>query len=61
MAVSVLKDHGVEEEKIVFVTYIASPIGLRRLNAVFPGMRIVVAEVEESWTKRWVDEAYFGC
>ena len=60
MAVSVLKDHGVKEEKIVFVTYIASPVGLwnGRLNAVFPQLRIVVAEVDGSWTKRWVDQVF---
>jgi len=61
MAVSVLKDHGVDEERIIFVTYIASPVGLRRLNAVFPLIKIVVAKVDESWTKRWVDQVYFGC
>lgn len=61
MAVRVLKDHGVEEGNIVFLTYMATKVGLGRLNAVFSEMKIVVAHIEEGWASRWVDEAYFGC
>ncbi|KAK6508182.1 Uridine kinase [Arthrobotrys conoides] len=61
MAVRVLKDHGVEEGNIVFLTYMATKVGLGRLNAVFPEMKIVVAGIEEAWTSRWIDEKYFGC
>ncbi|KAF3938102.1 hypothetical protein ABW19_dt0207373 [Dactylella cylindrospora] len=62
MAVRVLKDHGVEEKNIVFLTYIATMVGLGRLNAVFPEMKIVVAGIEgDVSTIRWIDEKYFGC
>jgi len=56
-----LKDHGVKEENIVFLTYMATSVGLGRLNVVFPEMRVVVASVEEGWVGRWIDTAYFGC
>ena len=61
MSVQVLKDHGVKENRIIFLTYMASPVGLRRLNAVFPDVKIVVAGIEEGWAKRWVDDVYYGC
>ncbi|KAK6350243.1 Uridine kinase [Orbilia brochopaga] len=61
MAVRVLKDHGVEEGNIVFLTYMATKVGLGRLNAVFPELKIVAASVEEEWAGRWIDEKYFGC
>src|SRR5271168_2469309 len=41
MAVQVLVDHGVPEEKIVFVTYFAGKMGLNRLTKVFPEVEVV--------------------
>ena len=63
MAVKVLVDHGVEEGRIVFVTVCAGRSGVRRLMAVFPGVRVVVAEVlsEGGEEGRWIEERYFGC
>ena len=61
MTVKVLVDHGVKEEKIVFVTYTAGKVGVNRLCKVFPGVRVIVAEVEVENQERWVEERYFGC
>ncbi|PWW76519.1 PRK-domain-containing protein [Tuber magnatum] len=60
MAVTVLKDHGVEEERIVFVTYLAGLGGLRRLTKVFPKLKIIVGKIQEGFERRWIDERYFG-
>lgn len=60
MTITVLKDHGVPEENIVFVTYLASMGGLRRLSRVFPNVKVVVGRIQESFERRWVDERYFG-
>ncbi|KAI9799820.1 MAG: hypothetical protein M1825_004380 [Sarcosagium campestre] len=61
MAVRVLIDHGVQEDRIVFVTYLAGQMGLKRLCKVFPRVRVVVATVDEDWEERWVERRYFGC
>ncbi|KAI5840706.1 uridine kinase family-domain-containing protein [Morchella snyderi] len=60
MAVTVLKDYGVEEDRIVFVTYLASIVGLRRLTKVFPGVKVIVGKVEDGFERRFIDERYFG-
>ena len=61
MAVKVLVDHGVLEQRIVFVTCLAGKRGVKRLMAVFPDIKVVAANVVEDHEKRWVEERYFGC
>jgi uridine kinase len=61
MAVQVLVDHGVPEEKIVFVTYFAGRVGLNRLTKVFPGVTVVVSAIVADFEERWVEKRYFGC
>ena len=61
MAVRVLIDHGVPEDKIVFVSYIAGKIGMARLLSVFPEVRIVVGRIVDEQEERWVEERYLGC
>jgi len=61
MSVQVLIDHGVTENKIVFVTYSASKTALHRLNKVFPSLRIVVCTIVNDFEERWIGERYFGC
>lgn len=61
MAVKVLVDHGVPEEKIVFVTYIAGKMGVNRLLKVFPGVKVVVCRIGEDFQERWIEKRYFGC
>ncbi|MCJ1409308.1 Uridine kinase [Ptychographa xylographoides] len=61
MAVRVLVDHGVPEEKILFVTYLAGKIGINRLLKVFPNMKVVVCKIVEDYSERWIERRYFGC
>jgi uridine kinase len=61
MAVQVLVDHGVPEEKIVFVTYFAGKLGLNRLTKVFPEVKVVVCTIVADFEERWIEKRYFGC
>lgn len=61
MAVKVLVDHGVKEEKIVFVTLFAGKMGVKRLTKVFPGVKAVVGGLVEDNEERWIEKRYFGC
>ena len=61
MAVRVLLDHGVKEDRIVFVTYMAGKMGLNRLMSVFPDIRVVVCRIVEDLELRWVEQRYLGC
>ena len=61
MAVRVLVDHGVSEERVVFVTYFAGRMGINRLTSVFPKVKVVVARVVEDYQERWIEKRYFGC
>ncbi|KAL6719131.1 Uridine kinase [Lecanora helva] len=56
MAVRVLVDHGVSEERIVFVTYFAGKVGVNRLINVFPKVKVVVARIVEDCQERWVEK-----
>lgn len=61
MAVRVLLDHGVKEENIVFVTYMAGKMGLNRLMSVYPEIKVVVCRISGDLETRWVEERYLGC
>ena len=61
MAVKVLLDHGVREDKIVFVTCTAGTQGLRRLMSVFPDIKVVVCRIVEDLERRWLESRYLGC
>lgn len=61
MAVRVLVDHGVKEERIVFVTCAAGETGLKRLTAVYPKINVVVGRIENEGEPRWMERRYFGC
>ncbi|TVY48714.1 Uridine-cytidine kinase-like [Lachnellula occidentalis] len=61
MAVQVLVDHGVPEDKIVFVTYFAGRTALKGLTKVFPGVKVVVCTTVPDFEERWVESRYLGC
>ncbi|KAH8809063.1 uridine-cytidine kinase-like protein-like 1 [Xylogone sp. PMI_703] len=61
MSVQVLLDHGVSQERIVFVTYFAGKMGLNRLTKVFPRIRVVVCKVVGDSEERWLEKRYFRC
>lgn len=45
-AIEVLLEHGVREEKIIFVNLIAVPEGLHAVLTKFPKLRVVTAEID---------------
>ena len=61
MAVRVLVDHGVPEDRIVFVTYLAGRVGINRVLNVFPDVRVIVARMGDDMESRWVETRYLGC
>lgn len=61
MAVRVLLDHGVKEERITFVTYMAGKMGLNRLMNVYPDIKVVVCRIVGDLELRWVEQRYLGC
>ena len=61
MAVRVLLDHGVAQERVVFVTYSAGKMGLNRLMAVYPKIRVVLCNISTDMEPRWIEERYLGC
>ncbi|TAQ85018.1 hypothetical protein B7494_g6654 [Chlorociboria aeruginascens] len=56
MSVQVIVDHGVPEDKIVFVTYFAGKIGLNRLTKVFPKVKVVVCMIVGDFEERWIEQ-----
>lgn len=61
MAVQVLLDHGVEQDRIVLVTYTAGRMGLHRLTMVFPEIEVVLCSMVPDIEQRWVEKRYFRC
>lgn len=60
MATAILLDHGVNEEDIIFIAYLASEVGLKRLTSAFPKIKVVVARREPRIISRFIDTAYYG-
>ncbi|KAI0486005.1 uridine kinase [Xylaria cf. heliscus] len=61
MAVQVLVDHGVPQDRIVFATYSAGRVGLHRLTKVFPEIAVVVGNMVPDIEERWIENRYFRC
>ncbi|KAI0818009.1 uridine kinase [Xylaria sp. FL0064] len=61
MAVQVLVDHGVPQDRIVFATYSAGRVGIHRLTKVFPEIAVVVGNLVPDIEERWVETRYFRC
>lgn len=54
MAIRVLLDHGVQEDRIIFVTFLAAPRGVHILNRLFPKVKIVTGSADPTLTPVWV-------
>ncbi len=61
MAVQVLLDHGVPQDRIVLATYSAGRMGLRRLTSCFPEIAVVVCDLVDDIEERWIERRYFRC
>ncbi|KAI8062516.1 uracil phosphoribosyltransferase-domain-containing protein [Gongronella butleri] len=69
MAIRVLLDHDVPEENIIFLTFLAAPVGLNVIKKAFPKVKIVTSMVDPvlSKEKLWIEpgignfgDRYFG-
>lgn len=60
MAITVLVDHGVKEENIVFCAFLASEIGVRRIHAAFPNVHLIVGEIISPPQMMNLDSRYYG-
>lgn len=47
-----LKERGVKEEKIIYINLVSAPEGLEAVLAIFPGIRIITAEIDEGLNDR---------
>lgn len=54
MAIRVLLDHGVQEDRIIFVTILAAPRGVHVLSRLFPKVKIVTGGADPTLTPIWV-------
>jgi uridine kinase len=55
MAIRVLLDHGVREDRIIFVTFlVAKDKGVAALENAFPKIRIVTGAVDEELYECWI-------
>ncbi|KAI0148286.1 uridine kinase [Hypoxylon sp. NC0597] len=61
MAVQVLVDHGVPQDRIVVATYSAGYVGVYRLMKVFPEITVVIGNMVNDFEDRWVEKRYFRC
>ncbi|GAO46993.1 uridine kinase [Saitoella complicata NRRL Y-17804] len=70
MAIRVLLDHGVPEENVVFIAYLAAPSGLQAIARVYPKVRVVVSVIDEGLMHPTafivpgfgnIGDRYFGC
>ncbi|KAH9883784.1 uridine kinase [Xylariomycetidae sp. FL2044] len=61
MAVQVLVDHGVPQDRIVLATYSAGRVGVHRLTKVFPEITVVIGNLAPDFEDRWVEKRYFRC
>jgi uracil phosphoribosyltransferase len=50
--IRVLKEHGVEETKILFINLVSAPEGIENVLSTYPEIRIVTAEVDEGLNKQ---------
>lgn len=47
MAVEVLKERGVAEERILFLNLISSPEGVERFSSKFPKLHVITAFIDQ--------------
>ena len=60
MAIRILLDHGVNEDHIIFVTFlVARAGGVSILRSAFPNVKIVCSGVDEEMQEGWL-EGYRG-
>lgn len=57
MAIRVLLDHGVREDRIVFVTFlVARKGGMCMLRKAFPKVKVVTGAMDDGMREMWLEE-----
>lgn len=51
-SIEVLKEHGVGEEKIIFITLISCPEGIKKVCGSFPAVKVVTGFVDKGLNSR---------
>ncbi|KAF9236420.1 uracil phosphoribosyltransferase-domain-containing protein [Melanogaster broomeanus] len=51
-AVEVLREHGVPEERIIFINLIAAPEGLQAFCTKFPGLRVITGWIDKGLNEK---------
>ncbi|KAM0789003.1 hypothetical protein ACM66B_003071 [Microbotryomycetes sp. NB124-2] len=51
-AIEVLKDHGVPEDRIIFLNLVASPEGLQAMYDAYPNVKVVTAWIDEGLNEK---------
>ncbi|EIW81924.1 PRTase-like protein [Coniophora puteana RWD-64-598 SS2] len=51
-AVEVLKDHGVSEERIIFINLISAPEGLKSFCGKFPALRVITGWIDKGLNEK---------
>jgi len=52
MAIRLLLDHGISQDRIIFVTFLASPFGLQNILYTFEKVKIITCDVDTNLTER---------
>lgn len=60
MAISVLLDHGVSEQDVTIVCYMAAEMGITRVGNAYPNVKIVSAVKEKGGISKFVENKYYG-
>jgi uridine kinase len=56
MAIRVLLDHGVQQDQIIFVTFLVARYGgIVMLRKAFPYVKIVCSAVDDHLSERWLE------
>ena len=60
MALRVIVDHHVPQEKIIFMSLLASPMGLATIRNAFPNVKVIVSAVDKEVTDNYHIRPGFG-
>jgi len=50
-AIDILLEKSVKESNIILINFISSPVGIERVNAIYPDVKIVTSSIEEGLNK----------
>jgi len=55
MAIRVLRDHGVREDRILFLTFVvARGAGVNAIQKAFPKVKVITGAIDDDLSERWL-------